>query len=61
MSNQLTVIDGYAEREAINDNNVENLNISYICGNVVDFFVNFQEKETINSFDKILKKEIILD
>jgi len=27
----------------------------------VDFFVNFQEKETINSFDKILKKEIILD
>ena len=49
MSNQLTVIDGYAEREATNDNNV------------VDFFVNFQEKETINSFDKILKKEIILD
>ncbi len=31
-------------REATNDNNAENLNISYICGNVVDFFVNFQEK-----------------
>lgn len=61
MSNQLTVIGGYAEREAINDNDVENLNISYVCGNVVDFFVNLQEKETINSFDKILKKEIILD
>ena len=61
MSNQFTVIDGYAEREATNDNKAENLNISYICGNVVDFFVNFQEKETINSFDKILKKEIILD
>jgi len=61
MSNQLTVIGGYAEREATNDNDVENLNISYVCGNVVDFFVNFQEKETINSFDKILKKEIILD
>lgn len=42
MSNQLTVIDGYAEREATNDNNAENLNISYICGNVVDFFVNFR-------------------
>ncbi len=61
MSNQLTVIDGYAEREATNDNNVEDLTISYLCSNVVDFFVNLQEKETMNSFDKILKKEIILD
>jgi len=61
MSHQLTVIDWYAEREATNDKNVEDLTISYICGNVVDFFANLQEKETINSFDKILKKEIILD
>jgi len=61
MSNRVTVIGGYEEREAINDNDADEITISYVYGNVVDFCVNFQEKETMSTFNKILRKEIILD